>query len=424
MTIPPAASLHDPAESFYSRWQALNDWLVRHRPLWQQAPFTEPVPEWTLQHPELAARVAGLDDERCRVLDDDPARLAGLLCDALPSLAAYPDLVSLPDLSPPGGRVHRATLPEVRAVDMPGRKRLQSGAFAAALEPLREPVMDWCCGKGHLSRTLAAVCPEPVRGYEWNAELVRDGNRLAAQFDDAVAVQCQDVMAPDFVFPTDAHGVALHACGDLHRQLIRRASEVRLPRLSFSPCCYHLTDASPYRLLSARARRHDAALQLSRNEIRLAVQETVTAPARVQEQTRKVSQWRLGFDALQRQLRSCDEYLPVPSHPSRLIQEGFEAFCQWAARKKGLVLPATTDFEHWSRVGDRRYSQVRRHELVRHLFRRPLELWMVLDYAIFLEEQGYRVRLGAFCDRTLTPRNLLLDAVRVSGTPPVVRSRP
>ena len=51
-------------------------------------------------------------------------------------------------------------------------------------------------------------------------------------------------------------------------------------------------------------------------------------------------------------------------------------------------------------------------ELVRHLFRRPLELWLVLDYAVFLEEQGYRVRLGTFCDRQLTPRNLMLDAVR------------
>ena len=55
----------------------------------------------------------------------------------------------------------------------------------------------------------------------------------------------------------------------------------------------------------------------------------------------------------------------------------------------------------------------RRSHRLRHLFRRPLELWMVLDYAVFLEEQGYRVRLGRFCARELTPRNLLVDAVRV-----------
>ncbi|MBW0147801.1 methyltransferase [Marinobacter arenosus] len=424
MTLPPAASLHDPAESFYSHWQALNDWLILHRPLWQSAPFMEPVPGWTRDYPGLARLVAGLGDRQCDALDDDPAELASLAGEYLPTLTAYSQLVELPDLSPSAHEVARATLPEVRAVDMPGRKRQQSGAFAAAVQPLRESVLDWCCGKGHLSRTLAAGCPEPVRGFEWNAELVRDGNRLAVQAGAAVSVQCQDVMAPDLALPANVHGVALHACGDLHRQLIRVGSEAGLPRLSVSPCCYHLTDARPYRPLSHRSASCDNRLELSPNDIRLAVQETVTAPARVRAQTRLVSQWRLGFDGLQRELRGCDDYLPVPSHPSRLIHEGFEGFCRWAAGKKKLALPDTTDFEHWREVGERRWRQVRRHELVRHLFRRPLELWIVLDYAVFLEERGYRVRLGEFCDRTLTPRNLLLDAVRVSGIPPVEHNRP
>lgn len=130
----------------------------------------------------------------------------------------------------------------------------------------------------------------------------------------------------------------------------------------------------------------------------------MTAPARVREQTRIISQWRLGFDSLQRFLRARDEYLPVPSHPSRLLNNEFPAFCRWAAHKKGILLPAEVDFEHWLSIGERRLAEVRRHELVRHLFRRPLELWMVLDYAVFLEEHGYQVRLGQFCDRSLTPQ--------------------
>ncbi|WP_236744534.1 hypothetical protein [Marinobacter similis] len=140
----------------------------------------------------------------------------------------------------------------------------------------------------------------------------------------------------------------------------------------------------------------------------------MTAPARVREQTRLVSQWRLGFDSLQRELRGVDEYLAVPSHPSKVIHEGFAGFCRWAANKKAIALSPDIDFDAWEAEGVRRWQQVRRHELVRHLFRRPLELWMVLDYALYLEEQGYRVRLGEFCDRSLTPRNLLLDAVRTS----------
>lgn len=373
----------------------------------------EPVPAWTRSHPELASLIAGLDDDQCQELDDTPAELAAVAQACVPSLAPYSALVAVPGLAPAESQVNASTLPEVRAVDMPGRKRLQSGAFAAAVRPLDRPVLDWCCGKGHLARTLAAVCPEPIRGFEWNADLVRDGNRLAHQFADPVSLHCQDVMADDLVLPENSHGVALHACGDLHRRLIQRGSEVGLERLSFSPCCFHLTEASNYQPMSRRACHYEGVLVPSRHDLRLAVQETVTAPARVREQTRRVSQWRLGFDALQRELRGCDAYLPVPSHPARLLHEGFAGFCRWAAGKKGLTLPADTCFGYWEQQGVRRWQEVRRHELVRHLFRRPLELWMVLDYALFLEERGYQVRLGEFCDRALTPRNLLVDAVRI-----------
>ena len=37
---------------------------------------------------------------------------------------------------------------------------------------------------------------------------------------------------------------------------------------------------------------------------------------------------------------------------------------------------------------------------------------LVLDRALFLQEQGYTVRLGTFCETSLTPRNVLLLAER------------
>lgn len=389
---------------------------MAHRALWQPAPFMTPEPEWARQYPALADWLTGRSDDDCQRLDDAPEALAQEVARWVPALGQYESLVQLPSLPPLEERAATATLPEIRATDMPGRKRLQAGAFTSALLPLSQPALDWCCGKGHLSRTLAPHCTGPVTGFEWNGELVRDGNRLAVQFGDRVSIHCQDVMAPDLTLPADHHGVALHACGDLHRQLLKRGALAGLPRLSLSPCCYHLTAAEHYRPLSSQGSGHEPALELTPNDLRLAVQETVTAPARVREQTRRICQWRLGFDGLQRALREQDDYLPVPSHPPRLSNEDFEAFCRWAAAKKGLVLPARTDFRHWQAFGERRFEQVRRYELVRHLFRRPLELWLVLDYAVYLEEQGYRVTLGTFCERSLTPRNLLLDGVRISGS--------
>lgn len=419
-----AANLHDPAESVYSRWQRLNQWLSAHQILWRPTPYTDPRPAWTVQHRDLACDIEGLSDSACEAFDDSPEQLAERLARFLPSLGERQSLVALPAMADQQATVAASTLPETRATDMPGRKRLQAGAFAAAVSPLTESVVDWCCGKGHLARTLAAQCPTPVTGWEWDDALVADGNRLARHFNDDVTLHRQDVMAPDLTLSEGAHGVALHACGDLHRRLIRKVCEGGAARVSFSPCCYHLTATADYRPLAERVNGCKDTLALSRSELRLAVRETVTAPARVRAERSRIRSWRLGFDGLQRALRGIDDYLPVPSHPAWLAGEDFEAFCRWAAEKKGLVLPAGIDFHYWLTFGEQRFSQVRRHELVRHLFRRPLELWMVLDYALFLEEQGYQVRLGTFCDRALTPRNILVDAVRACGSPPVPHSRP
>lgn len=410
--------------SVNNRWQQLNDWLFELRDLWLPAPFMEPEPSWTRVWPELAELMMGLSDEQCSVLEEDAGKLVSVAAEALPALSVYPELVSLAALSPGSDEVTAATLPEVRATDMPGRKRLQAGAFTATISPLNKSLLDWCCGKGHLSRTLAARCPADVQGLEWNPELVREGNRLATRFGDRVTVHCQDVMDDGLSLPEDSHGVALHACGDLHRQLLRRGSEAGLPRISLSPCCYHLTAKGRYQPMSGTAQRHAPALSVTASDLRLAVRETVTAPARVREQTRTMTRWRLGFDGLQRHLRGVDEYLPVPSSPTRLLHEGFEAFCRWAASDRGLALPDGIEFQHWLDYGERRMRMVRRYELLRHLFRRPLELWLLFDYVLYLEEQGYRVRVGEFCSRALTPRNLLIDAVRVCDTPPVQHNHP
>ncbi|TBW55498.1 methyltransferase [Marinobacter halodurans] len=400
MTVTGSSS-HDRA----GRWSALDGWLADHADLWQPAPFSTPAPDWCRWYPGLATFLEGLTDAEVDAFEADSEHLVARLSAWLPTIDRRRALLDLPDLA--GDSL---ALPETRAVDMPGRKRLQAGAFAAALRALEAPVLDWCCGKGHLARTLAPHAPGALVGYEWDPALVADGNALAARYGDPVTLVTRDVLDPDMSWSPACHGVALHACGDLHRRLIEQGARHRWPRLSIAPCCFHLTRHPDYQPLSQRVREQRRLEDLSRETLRLAVRETVTAPARIRRQTRRTQIWRLGFDALQRHVRGEDSYLPVPPHPTRLNDAGFAAFCHWAAERKGMTLPPDTDLEHWLALGRQRQSQVRRHELLRHLFRRPLELWLVLDDALYLEEQGYTVTLGTFCERHLTPRNLLLDA--------------
>ena len=90
----------------------------------------------------------------------------------------------------------------------------------------------------------------------------------------------------------------------------------------------------------------------------------------------------------------------------------FSDFCFWAADKKGITLPDDIDFDAYLIKGKQRKQVTDRIELVRHAFRRAIELWLVLDRVLFLQQHGYQVTLSEFCAKTITPRNVLIQAIK------------
>lgn len=387
--------------------------LAASAPLWRPACFRDD-PPWVVDRPLLAAALLALDDPGLELLENDPGELLEFVAAHAPEPArldaAAQDCLD-DDLPPPP-----LAVAEVHGRDVPGRKWQQTLYFAAAAGTPRGPLVDWCCGKAHLGRLLAHVHGAHVTGIERNATLCAAGNELAARDRLDVHVVQADalrVVAADARLDRSAHALALHACGDLHLALLHTAAGVQAAALDVAPCCYHLTAASDWHALSAAlAATPLADLSLTRDDLRLAVQETVTASRRVAEQTRQLAGWRLGFDRLQRELRGSDTPLPTPSRPLHVLADGFAAFCADMAAHHRLRLPRHVDFAHWERLGADRQARMRRLQLPRHACRRPLEVLLATDRALWLAEQGYEVRLRAFCPRMLTPRNLLIQARR------------
>lgn len=403
-----------------TRFQRLTERLAEGAPLWRCLPFQEPEPAWRSRWPGLAEALLALGDDALARLQADPFASAALADSPLAAwlpVEALAELVALPDLS------RRVTLPETWAEGVAERKRRQLEAFVPQVALACQgaagcgagQLVEWCAGKGHLARALAQQHAVEVAALEWDPALCAAGRTLAEQQGAAVRFHLQDVMASSAArwLRDDSLAVALHACGDLHRHLLQlvvaTGSDVVL-----APCCYQRTADADYRPLSARGRELAAAagLTLGRDDLALAVQETVTAPRSVQRHRERAAAWRLGFDLLQRRVRGVDRYLPVPSLAYGRMPARFADFCRWAARQKDLLLPKEVDWCGLEAEGWRRQREVARLELVRHLYRRPLEIWLVLDRLIFLEEAGYRVVLGTFCRRELTPRNLVLHGCR------------
>ncbi len=389
------------------RFSRLTSLLVEWQSFWRPAPFMQRNPSWQQRFPELTERLLGLSDSDVERLHSLPWQNSPLH-DWLP-VAELADLVRLAPLDATSG-----ALPQSWAVHVGGRKWQQIEAFIQHLPITAEDsLLEWCAGKGHLARALARQHAVPVTALEWQAELCEKGQQLAAAQQAPVRMQQQDVLNADAArfLAAQTHAVALHACGDLHQRLLELAAQSG-SAVALAPCCYHRTQAEVYRPMSQRGRQLCEAygLQLDRDDLTLAVQETVTAPQGVRRRREQANAWRLGFDALQRELRGTDRYLPVPSLAYGRLPEHFSGFCRWAAEQKGLDLPASVHLAPYERIGWERQAEVKRFELVRHLFRRPLEVWLALDRVALLKEAGYSVELGTFCAPQVTPRNLLIRA--------------
>ena len=395
-------------ETLLARFTALDAFLTQHQALWKPRPFTHLQLPWEISYPELATWLRGRSLEDAENAHNQPALLdapepfASLAAMSL-ELSAVGELPAHA-LAAAGHRLN---------VDVPGRKWEQIEAFASRLSFASAPThwLDWCSGKGHLGRRLLQT-GQQLTCLEYDPALVASGQALSQRHQlHALHVE-QDVLASEVaaLIKADHTPVALHACGDLHVRLIQLASAGGCKQLAVAPCCYNRISLSQYSPISSSAQR--SGLQLSLDDLALPMSETVTAGARVRRQRDTSMARRLAFDLLQRQLRGIDEYLPTPSLSSTWLDKPFTEYCHHLARLKDLSTIGSQDWSALEAAGWQRLAQVRNLELLRGLFRRPLELWLVLDRALFLLEQGYTVQLGTFCKTPLTPRNLLILAER------------
>lgn len=384
---------------------AIGELLQRHAAWWRPQAFTYLRMPWEAEFPELARSLRGLSLARAEQLAANESALAEFLREFIADAQNIQRAATVPQWVVPQSFANNAA-----PRDVPGRKWQQLIAFAATFSADNKPTLEWCAGKAHLGRLLARKNACPMTALEWNAELVAEGQRLALRENLPLTFHCIDVLSPQAIahIHSDQRVVALHACGDLHTQLLRGCAQQKPGTLVLAPCCYHLTRANFYQPLSRCAATNDPLL--ARDDLRTAVQGSVTSPARVQRQRKQLQAWRLGFDLLQRELRGSDEYMATPSLPASILHEGFAAFCQTLAQLKNLSLPAQLDYQHYERAGCERLCEVTALDLPRLLFRRALEVWLLLDRAVFLQESGYAVAVGAFCERALTPRNLLMQA--------------
>ncbi len=381
-------------------------------PDWQPSVFNDPMAPWLDHLPALQQQLLALDDASLHHWQaDDEALLRGVS-------PHYPAAKKLLELIQRVPNSHRPLepLPDRWSWHMPGRKWQQIRYFTQQLAPLDQPIVEWCSGKAHLSRLINRQWSQPALALERDSTLVASGHELAKQNDLPIEFRCCDVLQDhtDEAFASNKHGVALHACGELHRHFLRQTLTHKPARVSLAPCCYNLGGPPQWQPLSQFAKASH--LQPRTGSLKLAVRQTVTADQREQNRHRQKQQWRLGFNAFWREATGQASPPQLNMQRARRAKR-FEDFAEALLAEASLAAgestpPAPSNWQVWAEQGAALYERVQRLELISMMYRRPLELWLVLDYAIALQEAGYRVKLTQFSPQHITPRNLLVDARR------------
>lgn len=377
-----------------ARFAALGEVISAHQWLWREQPFKIARPGWMGRAPALASRALALDDEALPGLLADNDALIDWVAADVPSVKVLRELI---DVGAP-----RPVVDVAGRLDweVPGRKWGQIAWFASQVESGARPVTEWCAGKGHLGRLVASRWSVPVESLEIDSALCAEGQRLSDRLRLAQRFVCADVL-DDSADLSGRHVLALHACGQLHRRLVRSARSREVAALDVAPCCY-------YRGEDARVEAQG--LALAPDDLRLAVTETATAGAREVRLRDQAHAWRLGYAALRAELTADACWRGIKPIKPQWMAAGFEAFCRTLAARDSVVLPAAVEWSEWEAHGWTRHREVMRLSVPRFAFRRALEVWLACHLAVDLQLQGYEAGVASFCPATLTPRNLRVFA--------------
>ncbi len=387
--------------------------LMRRRHLWEPRAFILHRLPWEDDHPDLSAWLRRLTTPQILAIEENPFVLQGATPGVYLEWASASQAATAIGAFAQGAK-DAAGLegPHVR-FKIPGRKWTQVRSFAQValwtMPPGATRIVDWCAGKGHLGRALGAATGLPVRLIERQGRLGPLARRLAGRLRLDVEFIEADALDPGAGRHIDADTVAvgLHACGALTSTLLEGACRAGARAVLVAPCCHHFLGPATSFIPMSRAAR-DADLPLAPHQLRLSIADDVLAPGRDRRRRAREQSWRQGFDLLVREATGREAFTSLGILPPDAPADSFERFCRAMAAQLDLPLPSRWDPDRAEAAGQERARLARALGLVRALFRRPMELWIVLDRALYLTEQGRPAQLGAFCDRADSPRNLLI----------------
>ncbi len=280
-------------------------------------------------------------------------------------------------------------------------------------------VLDIGGGVGFLAQTLNNQFGHHVTSIDMNAEFQKTGiERHAKNAKHPHKVQFKNIKVENQgefveVLKKNVMPVGLHTCGKLALDIIRVSADKKVPALINFGCCYHTLDKDQLQNLSFFARENDP-IFMTKYALTLACRAHKKLDEKDFDLKQKVKYYRYAIHVLLYDEYDVKKLVILGNSNPKLYDESFgvyvyDQFKRVDIKPKHTIEELNTWFKNPELLVliDRMIAA----GTIRNVLGRVLELYLQLDRAIFLEEQGYEVKVEEFFDEEISPRNIGITAI-------------
>ena len=276
-------------------------------------------------------------------------------------------------------------------------------------------------GIGLLAQTMNNYYQMKVTSLDMDTVLQRTGKERHEKNakDPGNKVSYKNIKVDDsFEFSDLLNGnimpVGLHTCGKLALDIIRTSSRKKAPVIVNFGCCYHTLDKScDLQNLSEFASSNDP-LWMNKFALTLACRAHRKMDEKDYDLKLKVKLFRYAIHILLHDHYNIKKLVTLGNSSPKLYDESFGTYALEQFKRINLrprhTLEELNDFYNDPKL-QLLIERMLAGGLIRNALGRVLELYLLLDRAIFLQEQGYNVQIEEFFDEELSPRNIGLTAI-------------
>jgi hypothetical protein len=286
-----------------------------------------------------------------------------------------------------------------------------------------DQIVDIGGGIGLLAQVLANQYQHKVISIDMNAEFQKTGferhehnarvptNKV--QYKN-IKVEAQGPFTE--LLESNVMPIGLHTCGKLALDIIQVSADKKVPAIVNFGCCYHTLTLSPaLQNISEFAKNNDP-LWMNLFGLTLSCRAHRKMDDKDYEFKLKVKHYRYAIHILLYDHYDIKEQVTLGNSSRKLYDESFGSYVLEQLKRINLT-PKHTFEELNAYFADSKLQvlieQMLAAGLIRNAMGRALEIYLLLDRAIYLEEKGYQVLVEEFFDEELSPRNIGITATLI-----------